>query len=293
MLANVRPWFIKKQNTYKKAHNFLFTDPTVSRLSNDAKILYVLLFDLACLSYENSKNSEYWINSYGEVFVHCTLKTICEKVNCGHDKAAKLLRELVTVGLIRKRSRGNGRAAEIILLDPDLRIGKSEPTGSENSKPGVRESRSSRCEKADTNNTDIGNTESISEPHSANEEYTRENVEARIKENIYYDVLWIELPEHRSTLEGILEVIVSTICSGQSTVRINQEDCDIGLVRDRYYALDDMDVRYAIDRIKDMDVPIKSFRAFCRSILYDSKYASEAYYESKFNHDMAAGKLRF
>lgn len=262
-------------------------------LHRTPKLLYAILLDLLCLSHANSKNGDYWINKHGEVFVHCTLKTICERLHCGHDKAAKLLRELTDVGLIMKRSRGNGRAAEIILLDPDLRIGKPEPAASKKSKQGVRESRNSSLAKSDTNNTDKVNMESNPENHSTSRVYIRKEVEAEIKRNIYFDVLWDDLPKNRDILRGILDVIVSTICSDQPTVRIGKETHDIELVRDRYYALDDMDIRYTLDRIRDMDTPIKSFRAFCQSVLYDSKYASDAYFESKYNHDRAAGKLQF
>ena len=116
-------------------------------------------------------------------------------------------------------------------------------------------------------------------------------MEEEIKENIAFDVLWGDFPEHQDTLAGILEVIVDIICSSKFSVSINGADHDINEVRKRFYALDDMDVRYVIDKIRDMDSPIKSFHGFCRTLLYESKYASNRYYDSKINSDIAAGKL--
>lgn len=277
--------------------NFLLEEPFRKHLSNDAIVLYMYLYDLAYLSYENSRNKKgderpYWVNKYGELFVHCTLKTICEKLNCGHDKAAKVLRELEDVRLIIKRSRGNGHAAQIVLLDPDFRIGKSDAVASEKPKLEVRESRNSRSGKADTNNTDKINTNIISVNHPPQKSYGREEVEQEIIENIAFDVLWADFPEYRDTLTGILEVIVDTICSGKETMSINGADHDIEEVRKRFYALDDMDIRYLIDKIRDMDSPIKSFHGFCRTLLFESKYASNRYYDSKINSDIAAGKLQ-
>lgn len=255
------------------------------------------LYDLAYLSYENSRDKKgderpYWVNKYGELFVHCTLKTICEKLNCGHDKAAKVLRELEDVRLIMKRSRGNGRAAQIVLLDPDSRIGKSDIAVSENPKLEVRKNRNSRSGKADTNNTNKENTNIISVNHPPQKSYGREVVQEEIIENIAFDVLWADFPEYRDTLTGILEVIVDTICSSKEIMSINGADHNIEEVRKRFYALDDMDIRYLIDKIRDMDSPIKSFHRFCRTLLFESKYASNRYYDSKVNSDIAAGKLQ-
>lgn len=277
--------------------NFLLEDPIRKQLSNDAILLYMYLYDLAYLSYENSRDKKgderpYWVNKYGELFVHCTLKTICEKLNCGHDKAAKVLRELEDVRLIMKRSRGNGRAAQIVLLDPDSRIGKSYIAVSEKTKLEVRESRNSRSGKADTNNTDKIKTNIISVNHPPQKSYGREEVEQEIIENIAFGVLWSDFPEYRDTLTGILEVIVDTICSSKEIMSINGADHNIEEVRKRFYALDDMDIRYLIDKIRDMDSPIKSFHGFCRTLLFESKYASNRYYDSKINSDIAAGKLQ-
>ena len=77
-------------------------------LSDSEIVLYTHLFDLAHLSFENSKRTGYWVNTNGEVFVHCTLESAQKVLNCGHDKASKVLRELERAGLIKRRSRGNG-----------------------------------------------------------------------------------------------------------------------------------------------------------------------------------------
>ena len=121
-------------NQYKQAPNFIFKDPYRSKLSTDGMVLYMCLYNLSQLSYENSKDGNYWVNRSGEVFVHCTLQKAQNYLRCGHDKAAKVLKELENAGLIKKVSRGNGRPAEIILLEPEMVFEESEPAATEKPK---------------------------------------------------------------------------------------------------------------------------------------------------------------
>ena len=59
------------------------------RLSTDAKLLYGLLLDRMGPSVKNS-----WYGKQGRVYLYYTLEEIQEDLNCGHDKATKLLVEL-------------------------------------------------------------------------------------------------------------------------------------------------------------------------------------------------------
>lgn len=67
----------------------LITGNDFKRLSTDAKLLYGLLLDRMGLSAKNG-----WYNDAGRVFIYYTLDEIREDLNCGHDKAVKLLAEL-------------------------------------------------------------------------------------------------------------------------------------------------------------------------------------------------------
>ena len=254
-------------------------------------VLYMCLYNLSQLSYENSKDGNYWINRNGEVFVHCTLQKAQNYLQCGHDKAAKVLRELENAGLIKKVSRGNGRPAEIILLEPELVFEESEVAASEKPKLEHRENRDYSSGKTDTNHTDKTIADKISANHPPQNTRTREEVEEEIKEKISYEVLVGELPNDQGTLEVILEAMVNTICSKDPFVKIGDQKYDREKVRERFYAIDDMDIRYVIDKIRDMDQPIKYLAGFCVAKLYNAKNESDSYYESKYRSDLAAGKL--
>ena len=58
-------------------------------LSMDAKLLYAFFLDRVSLSIKNG-----WIDNQGRVFIYYLIKNICEDLNCGTQKACKLLDEL-------------------------------------------------------------------------------------------------------------------------------------------------------------------------------------------------------
>lgn len=105
--------------TETKAVNFLFTaiprqlvtGQQFKKISTDAKLLYGLLLDRMGLSARNG-----WYDDAGRVYIFYTLDEIQEDLNCGHEKAVKLLSELDTdkgCGLIERVKQGQGRPTKI------------------------------------------------------------------------------------------------------------------------------------------------------------------------------------
>lgn len=78
----------------------------------DAKLLYGLLLDRMGLSAKNG-----WYDEAGRVYIYYTLDEIQEDLNCGHEKAVRLLAELDTgkkgFGLIERVKQGQGRPTKI------------------------------------------------------------------------------------------------------------------------------------------------------------------------------------
>ena len=88
----------------------ILSNPAYKELSANAALLYGILLDRLSLS---AKNKERFTDRYGDVFVYCTLKDICETFSCGHDKATKMLKELERYGLISRLQQGKGRPTRI------------------------------------------------------------------------------------------------------------------------------------------------------------------------------------
>ena len=79
---------------FRIPRNLIF-DPHFKPLSTDAKLLYGLLLDRMSLSAANQ-----WLDDAGRVYIYFPVSEVEEKMNCGHEKAGKMLRELDGIGLI-------------------------------------------------------------------------------------------------------------------------------------------------------------------------------------------------
>lgn len=91
----------------------LITGKPFKRLSADAKLLYALMLERMGLSARNG-----WYDEQGRVFIYYTVNEIRAVLNCGNDKAIKLLAELDTVkgiGLIERIKQGQGRPTKIFV----------------------------------------------------------------------------------------------------------------------------------------------------------------------------------
>ena len=91
----------------------LITGKSFKGLSADAKLLYALMLERLGLSARNG-----WYDEQGRVFIYYTVDEIRAVLNCGNDKAIKLLAELDTVkgiGLIERVKQGQGRPTKIFV----------------------------------------------------------------------------------------------------------------------------------------------------------------------------------
>ena len=108
-----KPWFLRVSYPFFKTPKPLYSEEVYRSLSSDAKVLYSLLLDRSSLSY---KNREKWSLPNGTVYVIFTQAEICQKLGCGHDKAAKLMKELELYHLIRRFYGKAGSPAKIVVL---------------------------------------------------------------------------------------------------------------------------------------------------------------------------------
>ena len=115
--------------SYYRIPRLLITGHQFKRLSTDAKLLYGLLLDRMGLSSRNG-----WYDELGRVYIYYALDEIKRDLNCGHDKAVKLLAELDTgkgIGLIERVKQGQGRPAKIYVKQFTTRAVPPTPVQSE------------------------------------------------------------------------------------------------------------------------------------------------------------------
>lgn len=77
---------------------------------NGCKAFIRIFLDRVSLSIKNV-----WIDNQGRAFIYYSIKNICEDLNCGTQKACKLLDELEKVGALERKRQGLGRANKLYL----------------------------------------------------------------------------------------------------------------------------------------------------------------------------------
>ena len=148
----------------------LVTGKAFKRLSTDAKLLYALMLERMGLSARNG-----WHDEQGRAFIFYTVNEIRAILNCGNDKAIKLLAELDTVngiGLIERVKQGQGRPTRIFVKNFSKEIVSQDdiPTSfhedelsstrtQDCEKPAVLTSKNQQSRLLKTRNQDIGKAE--------------------------------------------------------------------------------------------------------------------------------------
>lgn len=283
----------------------LFTDPTFSTLSSDAKVLYGLMLDRMSLSLKNG-----WKDQDDKVFIFFTLEEIQGMMNCGHCKAVKMLAELDSergIGLINRVKQGMGKPTKIYVMnflgidieketvemDEPEEFSKAEVKTSEKEKLRVLKSRShdfrkTELIKTDINKTDFNETEKEKINQSIDQAETKEidrwmDYRDVFKKNIDYEGL---MQRHESYVPEILEILVDTVCSKAQYFHINGSKVPAERVKERLLSLNFMDIEYVLDAMLDNTSKIQNVRTYLLATLYNAPKTINTYYQNRVNHDL-------
>ena len=178
-----------EQYTFYRIPKILFTAECFKTISCEAKVLYGLLLDRMSLSIKNR-----WFDEQDRVYIIFTVEEIAELMNCGTQKAVRLLKELDSekgIGLVEKRRLGLGKPNVIYVKnfmvkqpekeekEPEKPVNtqncenhnsrvvkttiqecpKSQFKNDENHNSGIVKITTPECPKSQSNNTDINNTD--------------------------------------------------------------------------------------------------------------------------------------
>ena len=178
-----------EQYTFYRIPKILFTAECFKTISCEAKVLYGLLLDRMSLSIKNR-----WFDEEDRVYIIFTVEEIAELMNCGTQKAVRLLKELDSekgIGLVEKRRLGLGKPNVIYVKnfmvkqpkkeekEPEKPVNtqncenhnsrvvkttiqecpKSQFKNDENHNSGIVKITTLECPKSQSNNTDINNTD--------------------------------------------------------------------------------------------------------------------------------------
>lgn len=178
-----------EQYTFYRIPKILLTAECFKTISCEAKVLYGLLLDRMSLSIKNR-----WFDEEDRVYIIFTVEEIAELMNCGTQKAVRLLKELDSekgIGLVEKRRLGLGKPNVIYVKnfmvkqpekeekEPEKPVNtqncenhnsrvvkttiqecpKSQFKNDENHNSGIVKITTLECPKSQSNNTDINNTD--------------------------------------------------------------------------------------------------------------------------------------
>lgn len=96
--------------TFFRLPKCLVNNVYFAELSADAKLLYAFFLDRVSLSIKNG-----WIDDKGRVFIYYSVKRVCKDLNCGTQKACKLLDELEKAGALERKRQGPGKPNKLYL----------------------------------------------------------------------------------------------------------------------------------------------------------------------------------
>lgn len=278
------------------------------KLSTDAKLLYGLFLDRVGLFAKSG-----WYDEQGRVYIYYTINEIREDMNCGNDKAIKLLAELDAVkgfGLIERVKQGRPTKIYVKRFStgkipnetskPDKEnkhrqsgnqeIGKAEVQTSDFPTSRNRLSRLQEIEKTDSNYIDISYTEKSQNNQSFIQSFRQSAVEQRnicrreIEDRIDYDTLCKEFGS--DDVDEITELITDTLCSTAKEIYIGREAIPAEQVKKRFARLNFAHMEYVFHCLYQNSTDIRNIKAYLLTVLYNAPVTISNYYRSAVQRDL-------
>ena len=287
-----------EQFSFYRIPKVLFTEERFKAISAEAKVLYGLLLDRMSLSAKNG-----WQDKENRVYIIFTIEDIMEAMGCADQKAGKLLYELESkCGLIERKRQGLGKP-NLIYVKNFVTPSESRFLNRENHDSGEvkitdQEPLKSRSNNTENNNTERSDTDSFPftsfrEDHGRETKRSDANQRERYREilsgNISYEILLQDYPLDRDILTEILELMVDTVCTTRSTVRISGDDKPAEVVKSQFLKLDSEHIRFVMDGLKENTTRIRNMRQYLLATLYNAPLTIGNYYRSLVSHDMSEG----
>ena len=284
----------------------LITGERFTKLSTDAKLLYGLLLDRLGLSAKNG-----WYDEDGRVYIYYTLNEIQADLNCGHEKAVKLLSELDTgkgFGLIERTKQGQGRPTKLYVkrfttreVPPKkeeipapiseveiLDVQKSEIPTSKGRKPRLQEVGFSDPSYLDNNYPDSSYPDpSISPakpPGDGGRLIERWSLKERVRSQIEYDALCTQYAAE--DVDALVELIAEMQSSTAEAVRLGKEQIPIEVIKERFQQLTQMHVTYVLDSLQTTTTQINNIKAYLLTALYNAPMTMGFFYSAQVRHDL-------
>ncbi len=139
-------------------------------------------------------------------------------------------------------------------------------------------------------NTDFNNTYPIlSSGLEGKRSEEKNKIENLLESNLQLDTLSRNRPKDKQVIAEILELLVDTLCSRRSTIRIASDDKPAEDVRDKLLSLRIDHIEYVLDCMAQNTTKVKNMKQYLLAALYNAPMTIDSYYSSLAQHDIAAG----
>ena len=294
-----------EQFTFYRIPKVLFTDSRFQNLSVEAKVLYGLMLDRVGLSLKSG-----WVDEQQRVYIYFTVADVEEQLQCGHNKAIRLMKELDTdIGLIRRKRQGLGKPDRIYVMnfssgqrsrnrtseveqeppapaevpEPNARTAQDETSGIPQMKPlEVSQQASIKNENKKNEGSEI---ESIYLPDGRKIERTQQACLEFLKDRWGYVALKNTFSQ--SQLDGVFSMGADILSSSLPTVRVGGQDMPRQQVEERLLSLDFTHIDYVLEAIGKVTQPIHNMRSYLLTSLYNAPTTIDAYYDALVARDNA------
>lgn len=277
------------QFSFIRVPTILFTDDQYKYVSAEAKVLYGILLRRMDLSAKNG-----WIDEKGRVYIICTVSEIMETMNCADNKATKLMNELEEkCGLIERKRQGLGKPNLIYVknfLSVDNPV-ESRFKSRDYHDSGVAEitipvPSESRTSNKDQKDIDLSYTENpIQSGWDADGMSEYERYREWFRTELETDILILDHPTEKETLEGILDILAETCSSRRKEIRIAGDDMPKEVVKGRLMKLNSLHIQYVLDCLHENTSEVRNMKQYLLAALFNAPATISPYYQNRVNHD--------
>lgn len=195
------------------------------------------------------------------------------------DKITRLFSELKQYDLVERKRQGLGKPS--IIYPKKFHAAKTDFLMSEIQTSGERKSRLPDTAKTDTNDTDINDTH-FSDTYLS---FGAERLEADVREQIEYDVLYEKLDDDR--LDELVNIITQVMSTRSTSISIGGQEYSAEYVRYRFSKLRSHHIEYVFDRMEASTAKVKNISSYLMAALFNATATTENYWRAEVNHDMA------
>ncbi len=225
------------------------------------------------------------------MYIYYQLSEIQCAMNCGHDKAVKILAELDSrkgIGLIERIKQGQGKPTKIYVKqfvsrtvpsDRSQDFRNAETQTSEKQKSRLPESRSTDFGESEGSYIEIKHTE-------LNQLDPSTDLAKQLRENIDYNYLRLRLTmDEMERVDELLGIMLDAVNGTTPTLKIGGQEIPIANVRRRFLMLNAMHIEYVMDCFRHNSTQIHNIHAYLLTALYRAPTTINHYYDAAVRFD--------